>query len=89
MLHTHAYTHVRIYTYTVYSSCGLSVNEMSLLCFFKPKDGFPDLRGALFTSVTYAAIVQANQEVQKATSSEKQSGPYKKYSAGLSAEIGK
>ena len=62
---------------------------MSLLRFFKPKDGLLDPRGTLSTSVTYAAIAQANQEVQKATGSEKQRGPYKKYSAGLRAEIGK
>ena len=62
---------------------------MSLLRFFKPKDGLPDPRGTLSTSLTYAAIAQANQEVQKATSSVKQCGPYKKYSAGLRAEIGK
>ena len=62
---------------------------MSLLCLFKQKDGPPDPRGMLSTSVTYAARAQANQEVQKATSSEKQRGLYKKYSAGLRAEIGK
>ena len=37
---------------------------MSLLRFFKPKDGLPDLTGALSTSVSSAAIAQANREVQ-------------------------
>ena len=62
---------------------------MSLLRFFKKKPGLPDPRGTLSTSVTYTVRAQANQEVQKATSSEKQRGLYKKYSAGLRAEIGK
>ena len=62
---------------------------MSLLRFFKQKNGLPDPRGTLSTSVTYTARAQANQEVQKATSSEKQCGLYKKYSAGLRAEISK
>ncbi len=39
---------------------------MSLLHFLKPKDGLPDSRGALSTSIPSAAIAQANQEVQKA-----------------------
>ena len=60
---------------------------MSLLCFFKPKDGHLDLRGALSTSAPYVAIAQSS--MQKTTSSEKQHGLYKKYSAGLHAEIGK
>ena len=37
------------------------------------------------TSVTYAAIAKTNQEMQKASSSEKQRGLYKKYSAVLHA----
>ena len=48
---------------------------MSLLHFFKPKDGLPDPRGMLSTSVTYVARAQANQEVHKATSGEEQHGP--------------
>ena len=62
---------------------------MSLLHFFKQKYGLLDPRGTLSTSVTYVARAQANQEVQKATSSKKQCGLYKKYSSGLRAEIGK
>ena len=63
---------------------------MSLLCFFKPKDGLPDSTGALSTSVPSAAIAQANQEVQNPISSDKQKrGPYEKYSLGLRAEIRK
>ena len=64
---------------------------MSILRYFKPKDGLPDPTGALSTSVPSAAIAQANREVQKAvTSSDKlKRGPYTKFSAGLRAEIGK
>ena len=63
---------------------------MSLLRFFKPKDGLPDSKGALSTSVPSAAIVQANREVQNPMNGDKQKrGPYKKYSVGLRAEIGK
>ena len=50
----------------------LSVSEVSLLRFFKPKDGLPNLTGALSTSVPFAAIAQANQEVQNAISGDKQ-----------------
>ena len=53
------HVYVYVYTYRVH-------NEMSLLRFYKQKDGLPDLRGTLSTSVTYAARAQANQEVQKA-----------------------
>ena len=63
---------------------------MSLLPFFKPEDGLPNLTGALSTSVPSAAIAQANREVQNDISSDKQKrGLSKKYSAGLCAEIGK
>ena len=56
----------------------LSVNEMSLLRFFKPEDGLPDLTGALSTSVPSAAIAQANREVQHPISGDRQKrGPYK------------
>ena len=67
------------------------MREMSILRYFKPKDGLSDPTGALSTSVPSAAIAQANREVQKAvTSSDKQKrGPYTKFSAGLRAEIGK
>ena len=63
---------------------------MSLLPFFRPKDGLPDPTRALSTSVPSAAIVQANREVQNPISGDKQKrGPYKKYSVGRRAEIGK
>ena len=67
------------------------MREMSILRYFKPKDGLPDPTGALSTSIPSAAIAQANREVQKAvTSSDKQKrGPYTKFSASLRAEIGK
>ena len=67
------------------------MREMSILRYFKPKDGLPDPTGALSTSVPSAAIAQANREIQKAvTSSDKQKrGPYTKFNAGLRAEIGK
>ena len=62
---------------------------MSLLQFFKPIDGFPDLRAVLSSSIPSEAIAQANKEVHKATSSKKKRGPYIKYSTELWAEIGK
>ena len=62
---------------------------MSLLRFFKPKNGLPNPTEALSTSVPFAAIAQANGGVLKAISNDKQKRePYKKYSAGLRAEIG-
>ena len=64
-------------------------DAMSLLHFFKPKDGLPDPTGALSTSVPSAAIAQANRKVQNPISGDQQKrGPYK-YSVGLRAEIGK
>ena len=63
---------------------------MSLLRFFKSKDGLPNPTGALSTFVPSAAIAQANRKVQNPISSGKQKcGPYKKYSAGLHYKIGK
>ena len=63
---------------------------MCLLRSFNPKDGLPNPTGVLSTSVPYAAIAQANWEVQNPISGDKQKrGPYKKYSVGLYAEIGK
>ena len=63
---------------------------MSVLRFFKLKDGLPDPTGALSTSVPSADIAQANREVQNPISRDKQKrGPYKKCSVGLGAEIGK
>ena len=55
-----------------YVHAWLRVSKMSLLRFFKPKDGLPNLTGVLSTSVPFAAIAQANREVQKAISSDKQ-----------------
>ena len=66
------------------------MSEMSLLRFFKRKDGLLDLTVALSTTLPSAAIAQANREVQNPISGDKQKhGPYNKYSVGLCAENGK
>jgi hypothetical protein len=38
---------------------------MSLLQYFKPRDGLPDPRGPLCNSVASNAIAMANREVEK------------------------
>ena len=61
------------------------MREMSILRYFKPKDGLPGPTGALSTSVPSAAITQANREVQKAVTSRS----VDRIRIGLRAEIGK
>ena len=63
---------------------------MALLRYLKPRDGLPDPRGSLSSSMPSQAIAQANREVQEAIQSDKgKRGPYKKYSPTVRAEIGK
>ena len=63
---------------------------MALLRYLKPRDGLPDPRGSLSSSMPSQAIAQANCEVQEAIQSDKgKRGPYKKYSPTVRAEIGK
>ena len=53
---------------------------MSLLQYFKSKDGLPDPRGELSSSVTSRAISRANIEVQAELEKEKKKrGPYRRY----------
>ena len=62
---------------------------MALLRYFKPKDGLQDPRGALSLSIPSSVTAQANMEVQKTISSEKQKRePYQRYSSRIRAEIG-
>ena len=53
--------------------------RMSVRQYLKPIDGLPDPKGSLSTTIPSAAIASANWEVQKAISSGKKRGPYKKY----------
>jgi hypothetical protein len=53
---------------------------MSILSYFKPKDGLPNPRGPLSLSIPSQAIALANSEVAKTTREKKKKkrGPYKK-----------
>ena len=42
---------------------------MSILHYFKQKDGFPDPKRSLCDSIPFAAIVSVNREVQKTLAS--------------------
>ena len=44
---------------------------MSIRSFFKPKDGLPDPKGSLSSSLSSKAIALANKEVERAITSEK------------------
>lgn len=52
---------------------------MALLKYLKLRDGLPDRRGSLSSSMPSQAIAQANREVQEVirSDSEKRRGPYK------------
>ncbi len=54
--------------------------EMSIRSFFKPKDGLPDPKGSLSSSLPSKAIALANREVEKVTTSEtgKKRGQYER-----------
>ena len=63
---------------------------MSLRRYLRPKDGLPNPRGSLSSSMSSIAIAQANKEVQEILKpKEKKRGKYNKFSAELRAEIGK
>ena len=52
---------------------------MSILTYFKPKDGLPNPKGPLSLSIPSQAIALANREIAKATTDKsKKRGPYKK-----------
>ena len=51
---------------------------MSILNYFKPKDGMPNPKGPLSLSIPSQVIALANREVVKATAENKKRGPYKK-----------
>ena len=61
---------------------------MALRRYLQPKDGLPDPRGPLSSSISSAAITQANQEVSECAKDKGKRGKYK-YSEKLRAEIGK
>ena len=52
---------------------------MSLLQYFKPRDGLPDPRGPLSNSVASNAIAMANREVEKEIAkTKKKRGQYRR-----------
>ena len=51
---------------------------MSILNYFKPKDGLTNPKGPLSLSIPLQVIALANCEVTKATDKSKKLGPYKK-----------
>ena len=57
--------------------------RMSLLRYFKQRDGLPDPRGELSTAIRPSAIARANrevlQEIAATTQAGKKRGPYRKY----------
>ena len=61
---------------------------MALRRYLQPKDGLPDPKGPLSSSISSAAITQANQEVSECAKDKGKRGKYK-YSEKLRAEIGK
>ena len=53
---------------------------MSVRQYFKPRDGLPDPKGSLSTSMSSLVIASANREVEKALEAvSKKRGPYRKY----------
>ena len=53
---------------------------MSIRQYFKPRDGLPDPKGSLSTSMSSLVIASANREVEKALEAvSKKRGPYRKY----------
>lgn len=58
------------------------VGVMSLLRYLKHKDGLPDPKGPLSSSVASRAIARANREVAEllsASGEKKKRGPYRRY----------
>ena len=65
---------------------------MALLRYLQSRDGLPDPRDPLSSTIRAQAIAEANREVQEATSigsKRTERGSYKRYSASVRAEIGK
>ena len=64
---------------------------MALLRWLQPRNGLPDPRGSLSSSIPSQAIAAANQEVEEAihTASSGKRAPYRQYSPTVRAEIGK
>ena len=60
------------------TTCSCNKFSVSLLSYFKPKDGLPTPKGPLLLSVPSQVIALANREVTKATQESKKRGPYKK-----------
>ena len=62
---------------------------MALLRYLQSRDGLPDPRGPLSSTISAQAIAEVNREVQEATSigsKRTERGPYKRYSASVRAE---
>lgn len=63
---------------------------MSILQYFKRKEGLPDPRGELSTMLPPRAIASANSEIKKSIQARsKRRGPYSRYSPTKRAAIGK
>ena len=62
---------------------------MALLRYLQSKDGLPDPRGTLSSSIPSPAIAAANREIRKVSEEQKKRGQYIKYSPNIHAEIGK
>ena len=68
---------------------------MALLRYLQRKDGLPDRKGSLSSTIPPQAIARANQEVQAATQKEVQvrekgkRGAYHRYSPGEATDIGR
>jgi len=64
---------------------------MALLRWLQPRNGLPDPRGSLSSSIPSQAIAAANQEVEEAirTASSGKRVPYRQYSLTVQAKIGK
>ena len=73
----------------------LRAGEMALLRYLQCKDGLPDPKGSLSSTLPPKAIARANQEVQAATEKKVQvrekgkRGAYYQYSPGECADIGR
>ena len=82
-------------TCTSFLTTQLRVGEMALLQYLQRKDGLPDPKGSLLSTMPPQAIARANQEVQAATEKEVQvrekgkRGAYHRYSPGERADIGR
>jgi len=67
------------------------IAKMALLRWLQPRNGLPDPRGSLSSSIPSQAIAAANREVEEAicTTSSGKCAAYRQYCPTFRAEIGK